>query len=199
MSIANKFSIFFLFMCMFATLIVRAQDDGLPYHTVPSSPEKYSTGALASRMIDGLGFRLYWATKDLRPEDIAFRPNKDSRTCLETMEHIYDLSVVIVNATMSTMNNNETVKLSFEDLKKKTLKNLETASAKLRAASDNELKNFVSKFKSDDKVVEYSFWSLVNGPIEDCVWHAGQIVTFRRLSGNPINEKVNFFTGYVDQ
>jgi hypothetical protein len=197
MSITNKFPIIFLFM--FATLIVQAQDDGLPFHVVPSSPKKYSTGALASRMIDGLGFRLYWATKGLRPEDIAFKPGKDSRTCLETMEHIYDLSVIIVNATMGRVNNNETVKLSFEDLKKKTLENLETASAKLRSASENDIKTFVAKFKNGDKAIEYPFWSMVNGPIEDCVWHAGQIVTLRRLSGNPINEKVNFFTGTLDQ
>jgi hypothetical protein len=197
MSISNRFPIIFLFT--FATVIVQAQDDGLPYHVVPSSPEKYSAGALASRMIDGLGFRLYWATKGLRPEDIAFKPGKDSRTCLETMEHIYDLSVIIVNATMGRVNNNETVKLSFEDLKKKTLENLETASAKLRSASENDIKTFVAKFKNGDKAIEYPFWSMVNGPIEDCVWHAGQIVTLRRLSGNPINEKVNFFTGTLDQ
>ncbi|MFT7499284.1 MAG: hypothetical protein ACI8QP_001887, partial [Porticoccaceae bacterium] len=44
---------------------------------------------------------------------------------------------------------------------------------------------------------EYPFWDLINGPIEDAVWHSGQLVSFRRSSGNPMNPKVNFLTGKV--
>jgi hypothetical protein len=191
-----RLAIVFLFTV--ATIVVRAQDDGLPYHIVPSSPENYSSGALASRMVDGLGFRFYWATEGLRAEDIAFKPVKDARTSRETIEHIYDLSVIIVNATTGTVNSEQTLDLSFEDLRRKTLQNLKAASDRLRTASDNDVKKFKAKFKSGDKIVDQPFWNIVNGPIEDCVWHVGQIVTLRRSSGNPINDKVNFFTGTVN-
>jgi hypothetical protein len=36
---------------------------------------------------------------------------------------------------------------------------------------------------------------MINGPIADALWHAGQVVTLRRVSGNPINPKVSVFNG----
>ena len=41
------------------------------------------------------------------------------------------------------------------------------------------------------------FWNQLNGPIEDAVWHSGQIVVFRRASGNPISKKISVSTGKV--
>ena len=52
-------------------------------------------------------------------------------------------------------------------------------------------------FLRDSKKVEYPFWNQLNGPIEDAVWHSGQIVAFRRASGNPISKKISVFTGKV--
>ena len=37
------------------------------------------------------------------------------------------------------------------------------------------------------------------GPIADALWHVGQVVTFRRSSGNPFNSKASVFTGKVRQ
>jgi hypothetical protein len=53
--------------------------------------------------------------------------------------------------------------------------------------------NIISK--RGDKETVIPFWNAINGPLEDAVWHAGQIVTLRRMAGNPINSKVNFFMG----
>ena len=39
-----------------------------PYHEMPPTSEKYTNATVAARMIDGLGYRYYWATKDLREE-----------------------------------------------------------------------------------------------------------------------------------
>ncbi len=36
---------------------------------------------------------------------------------------------------------------------------------------------------------------LGSGPIADALWHTGQIVSFRRSSGNPIPKGVNMLTG----
>ena len=46
---------------------------------------------------------------------------------------------------------------------------------------------------------EFPFWNQLNGPIEDAVWHCGQIVAFRRASGNPISKKISVFTGKVNE
>ena len=43
----------------------------------------------------------------------------------------------------------------------------------------------------------YPFWNAINGPIADALWHCGQIVSFRRSSGNPFPKGVSVFTGKV--
>ncbi|MEZ4850056.1 MAG: hypothetical protein R3B93_15850 [Bacteroidia bacterium] len=55
-------------------------------------------------MIDGLGFRYYWATEGLRQEDLNYAPSEGARTTLETMQHIYGLSSMVLNATLSQPN-----------------------------------------------------------------------------------------------
>jgi len=44
---------------------LQAQDMELPYHQIPDHAETYSAGNIVSRMIDGLGYRYYWATEGL--------------------------------------------------------------------------------------------------------------------------------------
>lgn len=42
------------------------------------------------------------------------------------------------------------------------------------------------------------YWAtegLINGPITDAIYHTGQVVSFRRTSGNPIPKGVNVFLG----
>jgi len=41
------------------------------------------------------------------------------------------------------------------------------------------------------------FWNLINGPFSDIIYHTGQVVAFRRITGNPINPGVNVFVGQV--
>jgi hypothetical protein len=191
---------FFLGIICFVSspTVTHAQEKSLPYRQLPDAPEAYSAGAVASRMVDGLGFRFYWATEGLRSEDLAFKPGKDARTSRETLEHIYEMSFMIVNATTGTVNNEQKLDLSFDELRRKTLENLKSASDNLRTSSDRALKDYAAKFKRGDQTVERPFWNMISGPIEDCVWHVGQIVTFRRSSGNPLSDKINFFTGTVN-
>ena len=165
----------------------------LPYYEIPDYPESFTAGSVAARMLDGLGFRYYWATEGLRIEDLAFRPNDMARTTAETIDHIYGLSQVIVNATLnkSNDNNNQSLEMSFEEKRKQTLQNIKTAADILRTSDD------ISQFKLIFGTREFPFWNNLNGPIEDAVWHCGQIVSFRRSSGNPYNSKASVFTGKV--
>lgn len=173
--------------------------DTLPYAEIPDYPAEYTAESVVSRMIDGIGFRFYWATEGLRPEDLAFRPTKESRTSEETIDHILGLSMVVLNALrneVNTRSGEETSPLTFEVKRQKTLENLKTASDILRGGKQ-KLEDSKMVFKNGDKSTEYPFWNEINGPISDALWHIGQVVTFRRSSGNPFNSKVSVLSGKV--
>ena len=178
-----------------------AVTDTLPYYEIPASPEKYTAESVVIRMVDGLGFRFYWATEGLKPQDLAFKPNSEARTTEETIDHILGLSYVIVNAIQNKVNmrsGEETSPLTFEMKRRLTLENLKTASDLLKTGKGS-LEEYKMIFKNGDKTTEYPFWNLINGPIEDAVWHVGQVVSFRRSSGNPFNSKVSVLAGKLRQ
>ena len=169
----------------------------LPYYQIPEYPEEYSAATVAARMIDGLGFRYYWATDGLREQDLIFRPNDEARTTDETLDHILSLSKMIVNSTLKKPNvrADEKPVLSFEEKRKQTLDNLKLASDILKAGKPGEMNDFNIVFKNGDKETSYPFWNQITGPIADAIWHTGQVVSFRRSSGNPFNSKVSVFNG----
>ena len=176
-------------------VMIRAQDknqEQLPYYEIPEYSEEYTAGTVAARMVDGLGFRYYWATEGLRDEDLKFKPSEDARTSKETIDHIYGLSRVIVNSTLNKPNDRaEEPEMTFAEKRKKTLENFKTAADILRVSED------ISVFKIIFGETEYPFWNQLNGPIEDAVWHCGQVVLLRRSSGNPFNSKVSVLRGIV--
>lgn len=173
------------------------QDKKLPYYEIPDYPETYTAGAVAARMIDGLGFRFYWATEGLRKEDLAYKPGNDTRTSQETIEHIYGMSIIILNSTKGLSTEGQPATLPFEAMREQTLFNLQSASNTLRTLSDADLNNIKMVFKRGDKTSEFPFWNEINGPIADCLWHVGQVVSFRRASGNPFSNQVSVLTGKV--
>lgn len=192
-----------ILICVFAILIstsLHAQDKTLPYFEIPTDPEGFTAGTVASRMVDGLGFRYYWATEGLRKEDLSHKPSKDARTSEETIAHIYEMSILILNATTKTPNvPGQDKVLPFAEMREITLNNFKNASNNLRNATDQQMKEFKFIYKDSKQTVEYPFWNMINGPIEDCVWHVGQLVSFRRSSGNPFNSKAEVFTGKLEK
>ena len=165
----------------------------LPYYQVPDYSEEFTAGTMAARMVDALGFRFYWASDNLREKDLAYKANEDGRSTEETIKHIYDLSKIIVNSTLKQPNDRSVEDLSYLELRAKTLSNLKTASDILRESDD------ISQYKIIFGEQEIPFWNQVNGLIADSIWHCGQLVIYRRATGNPINPKVNHFTGKVSE
>lgn len=157
----------------------------LPYYEIPEAAETYTAGTSISRMIDGLGFRYYWATEGLRPEDLAYKPSESGRTSEETIEHLYGLSNFILSAIIEDFKLVNGKKMTFDDKRKHTLLNFKTASDIIRKTDD------ISKFDNN----KYPFWNIINGPIADALWHCGQVVMLRRATGNPFNSKVSVFSG----
>ena len=179
----------------FAT--VNAQDE-LPYYEIPEYPATYNECTVVARMIDGLGFRFYWATEGVRPEDLAFKPSEKGRTTLETIDHIVGLTNFVLNSALKKVNEPlDTEGMTFDEKRAITLKMLKQAADIFRDCDD--LSKFKIVFKRGDTTNELPFWNQINGPIADALWHTGQVVTHRRTSGNPFNSNVSVFTGTVRQ
>ena len=187
------------FFALFITLPLMSQntDVSLPYAEIPEYPTEYTDANVAARMIDGLGFRFYWASEDLRDEDLNYRPTDESRSTSETIDHVLGLSHVILNASLKRANGqiNE-AELTFEEKRRQILFNLKKASDILK--STNNLEQHTILFERNGNTSEFPFWNNINGPIADALWHAGQIVMLRRMSGNPITPKVNVFLGKLN-
>ena len=187
----KSFNLILLVVCSF----VYSQEelkDKLPYYEVPEYAEEFTAGTMAARMVDALGFRYYWASKDLNEKDLAYRLNEKGRSTAETINHIYELSIIIVNSTLQKPNSRgDKVEMTYKEKRTTTLNNLKKASDILHVSND------ISQFKIIFGEQKIPFWNQINGPIADAIWHCGQIAVYRRVTKNPINSKVNHFTGKI--
>ncbi|MFM9910153.1 MAG: hypothetical protein ACKVOW_12425 [Chitinophagaceae bacterium] len=181
---------------LFTTVSLSAQQKAY-YYQIPDTPTTYTATTVAARMIDGLGFRYFWATEGLTAKDLQFSPSKDARTCLETIEHIDGLVQLLLNAVnkrSANFGSNSNEKLSFAQLREKTLRNIQAASEILKLPG-TMLEEFTMGVESSNGKTIYPFWNIINGPVEDAIWHVGQVVLLRRSSGNPLPKGVNFLIG----
>lgn len=186
-------SLFAIILVLLITNTTMAQKNDT-YYNIPEAPKEFTAATVASRMVDGLGFRYYWASYGLKEKDLAFKPSKDARTSFETLKHIYDLSTVLLNSVIKKPNTGQKVpEMTFAELRKATLDNIEKASKILRGSKD--ISEYKIVFKSEQRTSEFPFWNQINGPISDALWHVGQVVTFRRSSGNPLPKGVSVLTG----
>lgn len=176
------------------------QDTALPFMEIPEYPDNYTAEHVAARMIEGLGVRYYWATEGLRTEDLNFKPSEEARTSLETLDHILGLSrTILLPLKKEPLIRSERPELTFEEMRRKTLENLKEASDLLRSGNAL-LSECKIEFKSGERSSEFPYWHNLNGPIADALWHTGQIVSFRRSSGNPFpGDKISLFSGKLRQ
>jgi hypothetical protein len=189
MKIAN------LLVLMLIVTTVEAQDKPY-YYQIPDTPATYTATMVAARLVDGIGFRYFWATEGLTENDLNYRPSKEARTSFETLVHINGLTEVLLNAVLKrpTTVSSATEKLSFTALREKTLANIKAASEILKQPNA-KLEEMDMVFERTNGKQAYPFWNLVNGPMADALWHIGQVVSFRRSSGNPLPEGVNVLQG----
>ncbi|MEY3422537.1 MAG: hypothetical protein RIR48_2854 [Bacteroidota bacterium] len=172
------------------------KNDSLPFQDITEYPSSFSSEHFVARMIDGLGFRFYWATEGLTDADLSFRPNPDARSSEETIDHILGLSGMIINSIKNKPNlssGEETSPKTFSEKRQIVLNNLFEARQLLM--SSVKVEDIKIIFIRKDVRTELPVWNLINGPIADAIWHVGQVVSFRRSSGNPFNGKVNVMMG----
>jgi len=159
----------------------------LPYFSIPSEPRTINAACVLARMVDGLGFRYYWATEGLRKKDLSFRCSPESFSVKEVMFHILQLCAWMDHS----LGGKKTPSFAGpppqpEQIRASTLGRLQTLSRRLKKMKNTDLKTF--------KVKTWPFWYLINGPLADALTHVGQINAWRRQSGNPA-QRVSFFQG----
>lgn len=191
-----KIKLLLVIAAICVSLITNSQNEELPYYEIPDYPANYNECTVITRLIDGLGFRYYWATEGLRDKDLAFKPSEGGRTTSETVDHIYGLTKTIINSALKKPNiPTEEAEMTFAEKRAKTLNLLKQAADIFRKSDD--LSEFTMVFVRGENTTEYPFWNQINGQISDALWHVGQVITHRRTSGNPFNSKVSVLQGKV--
>jgi len=200
----KKANWFFLFLLVSVGSTFGQTDNGMAandenyYAQIPDYPDTYSAGTVAARVVDGLGFRYFYATAGLTEENLEFKPSEEARTLDETLDHILGLTRTTLNSVMRqpTDFSVEQPELTFAAKRMKTLENIRRTSEILRASSAEDLESYKIIFLSrNGSRTEYPFWNQLNGPIADALWHTGQVVTFRRSAGNPFNSNASLLRG----
>ena len=165
----------------------------LPFQEIGAYPKDYSSTNVISRMIEGLGYRFYWASESLTEKDLNYKPSDDSRSTIEVLEHIYGLSLAMKYTFEGKVYDFSQEKYTYNELREHTLKNLEFVKNQLQTTED--LSKLTIQLNMGGETMSFPFWNMINGPISDALWHCGQVVMNRRASGNPLNPKVNVFVG----
>lgn len=167
------------------------------YKNLATPAETVNSITILSRQFQGLGFRYYWATHKLRSVDLNYRPTDESRSTFEIMEHIYGLCFTVVN-TLEGHTNIRPVKpleMDGKQLRLQTLAIIHKAEHTLMAMNASSLETKTIIFSTSKGISTFPFMYLMNGPLLDALTHVGQILSFRRTSGNPQEAGVNVFLG----
>ena len=155
------------------------------FKNITSVPKSFSATQVLIRLIDGSGFRFYWATEGLVLSDYAYKPSEDLMSIEELIFHIEDLARMCCQAFgLELESKAEVVDLSREA----TLGFLSKLKMKMNELSEAEL--------SQVQIKGFPIWNMINGPLADALTHVGQINAYRRANGNP-TPKVSVFVGKV--
>jgi len=144
-------------------------------------PETVSGGAIISRLLDGIGFRFYWATDSLRPEDFTFRLLPEVMSVNELIEHIWQTLDWISRSARGVKFE---IPPEVDGYRNSVLAKIQDLRDYFENLPDGELKDII--------IGRQSFWHMINGPLADMLTHIGQINSFRRVSGNPASQSNPF-------
>lgn len=164
--------------------------------TIGEAPASYEGNDVLQRMVEGAGFRYYWATEGLLQKDMDTKPCDECRDTKETLDHLLSLSLMVKSTIIGEVFDRKSLSKSKDFVKIVALTNQNWADAANSLAKEEvQVSDMIVDFGGGRKV---PFWNVINGPLADAIYHTGQIVTFRRMSGNPINPKVNVFMGKLN-
>ena len=145
-----------LLLLVFTQLAFSQSKMEIPYYQISEYPDTYSSVNIMSRMIDGLGFRYYWASEGLTKTDLDFKISKDSRSTMETIRHIHSLSLMILNAVLNKPNESKSnTDLDYKSLRENTLSNIKRSSEIVSKSKD--LSNLKIIFNRGGKEVNFLY------------------------------------------
>ena len=147
------------------------------FASYPEEPAQVSASNAVARLIDGLGYRLYWGMKGLREKDCGYRPCEGAKSIHEVIWHILGLvNWVYMNIHGHEMKRPE----SIIEQGLETLRVLEQLRRQFIEIDDAKL----AEYKLEDR----SFWSFINMPLSDALSHVGQLRVLRTAAGNPVEK-----------
>jgi hypothetical protein len=155
----------------------------IDYNRSPDPPEGAKAVNVICRMVDGLGFRYYWATEGLEEKVKDYRPYETAWSIYETTEHIWALMNWVHLSIQGREAERPADLLSF---RQSTLELIAELRKRFGDMREEELTSI--------RIKDMPFWYLINGPLADALTHVGQINLLRRMAGSPA-PKANVFRG----
>ena len=189
----KKIILILVFIPIISFAQTAGQEGNLPFSEIGEYPNEFTESNIVLRLIEGLGYRYYWATKSLTENDLNYKPSDDSRTTHEVIKHIHELTIMIASSFENKMVDFPKENFDYKSLREKTLLTLKYIHDELK--SNPDFSKLSITFKAEDSTMSFPFWNQLNGPISDALWHCGQVVMNRRASGNPLQKGVNVFIG----
>lgn len=144
------------------------------YSTIPEHPEKLSAGTSICRLLDGVGYRFYWATENLSEQAFDYSYSEESMSIGELIGHIW----VLLNWMCIGINGEKNQK---PDTVASQRDHILVLIYRLRNSFCGMDDTALSAVRLNGK----PFWNLINGPIADALTHVGQINMLRRAAGFP--------------
>ena len=148
------------------------------FKTFHPDPDQPSASNAIARLIDGLGYRLYWALDGLKEGECQYTLCEGASSIRDILWHILGL----VNwVYMHVYGQQMTRKPSIIDQGIDTLLALERLYQTFLEMNDEDLVHY--------KLEDRSFWSYINMPLADALHHVGQVSILRRGAGNPVAQE----------
>jgi len=152
------------------------------FYRVDDYPDEINAAGILVRLIDGLGFRFFWATDGLGESDYDYAPEQGGNSLGWMVAHIWGLTNwVRINLTGERASRPRSIP-EQRDHVLEMLCGLREHFSRLSAIELSRI-----------KIEGYPFWHMINGPIADALTHVGQINYARRLAGAPVST-ANVFT-----
>jgi hypothetical protein len=168
----------------------------LPFADISTHPEKINTSSILARISEILGFRYYWATEGLTESDLQYAPGNENRNLYQTLNHLYNM-IDFVGATLEDNTYPFPEKdhgFTLTELRTKTLERIDQIKEFSLNIKGDILAEKSVKLSVEGNPMEFNIWHVLN-PFMDAIFHTGQIVSFRRANGNPIDPSVQPFFG----
>jgi hypothetical protein len=145
------------------------------FRRYPPEPDELSVSNSIARLIDGLGYRLYWALEGLTDQDCQYRVSPDGNSIHDILWHIFGLLNWI---HLHVYGHQLSRPANILDQGCEALSVLAKMRQHFIQIDDRELQSY--------KLEEMSFWSYINMPLSDALSHVGQVRIMRRGAGNPV-------------